>query len=328
MLGGPVSLPRRAETPFVDRGEELSALAELAARGFYPVLYLYGPEGCGKTRLLLELAGRLERGGYLVVYVDAMSARSVRGAVLGPPDVVDALAEAARGAGPAGRLAALAVLELGRALARRRVEGRGVVVLVDDVARPLGLDLIEAYAKDLLDLLEELYALGARSALVLATTSEGTSRRLLARHNYVRLRGLWNLGPAATSELLEALGAPLGVRAEVWRLTGGNPRSVVELWRRGWDLSSWLRDVEASVRPLLEGLPRDRLRAAVEDVDSVLDEPWLRDRLMEANLIAPVDRPCLGYTPPVDEELGVGERYAWQVPAYRVAVGRLVGGLG
>jgi len=58
-------------------------------------------------------------------------------------------------------------------------------------------------------------------------------------------------------------------------------------------------------------------------VDSVLDEPWLRDGLVETNLIAPVDRPCLGYTPPVDEELGVGERYAWQVPAYRVAVGGL-----
>ena len=54
----------------------------------------------------------------------------------------------------------------------------------------LGLDLIEAYAKDLLDLLKVLYALGARTVLLLATTSEGVSRRLLARRNYVGLREL------------------------------------------------------------------------------------------------------------------------------------------
>ena len=35
--------------PFVDREKELRVLENLALRGSETVLYIYGPEGCGKT---------------------------------------------------------------------------------------------------------------------------------------------------------------------------------------------------------------------------------------------------------------------------------------
>ncbi|RLE83654.1 MAG: hypothetical protein DRJ67_11815, partial [Thermoprotei archaeon] len=47
------------EPRFVDRIEELEFLEELSIKGFYPVLYIYGPEGCGKTRLLREFYSRI-----------------------------------------------------------------------------------------------------------------------------------------------------------------------------------------------------------------------------------------------------------------------------
>ena len=100
------------EPKFVDRAEELKFLEELAAGGFYPVLYVYGPEGCGKTRLLRELYSRIRgREGFTAVYVDAQAAGSVRNAVYGPPEAVRLIAEAAAElAGPPGRAAALALL--------------------------------------------------------------------------------------------------------------------------------------------------------------------------------------------------------------------------
>ena len=60
-----------------------------------------------------------------------------------------------------------------------------------------------------------------------------------------------------------------------------------------------------------------QLAEAVEDVDAVAKHPQLLKHLLDSNLITPVDRPCIGYTPPVDPVLGVGRRYAWQTPLHR-----------
>ena len=45
--------------PFVDRALELGFLGGEDGKGSVLPLYVYGPEGCGKTRLLKELIGRL-----------------------------------------------------------------------------------------------------------------------------------------------------------------------------------------------------------------------------------------------------------------------------
>ena len=316
---------------FVDRAEELRSLEELASTGFYPILYLYGPEGCGKTRLLHELRRRLgEKPGYLVVYVDAEEASDPREAVRAAPEVASELLEAlGEAAGPPGRMLARLLPSLLKRLRERLVAGRRVVVLVDEVARPLGLDAIEQYAKKLLDALEALYERGARSVLILATTSEGLSRRLLARHNYAALAEVWNLGRDAYEELLEALGAPRDARGDAWLATGGNPRFTLMLSSLGWRVERLEAWVERRVRALLGGLlrsQRDALLAAVEDVDVLEERPSLAEALLEANLVIPIDRPCLGYTPPPDPELGIGERYAWQAPVYMRVVHRLAGG--
>ncbi len=321
------------EPPFVDRGAELSELLSLAERGFYPVLYLYGPEGCGKTRLLRELYSRLRgRRDYVTVYVDAQSMESVEEAVYAPPGIVRAVLEAARElAGPPGRVAALALLSAMRIVKRLYAVGKHVVILVDDVARPLGLEVIEAYSKSLLNLVEELLEAGAETVLAIATTSEGLSRSLLARHNYVSIRQLWNLDPDSYAELLQALGAPKDVTEEAWRSLGGNPRLALALRARGWSLQRLEDDLYPGIRAVLEDIaPRHRreLEEVVEDVDALLEHPELRRKLLEASLVTPVDRPCLGYTPPIDPELGIGRYYAWQTPLHRRLARRYLEELG
>jgi len=316
------------EPPFVNREGELSILLKIVDEGYYPVLYLFGPEGCGKTRLLKEVLARI-RGeeDYFVVYVDAQSAEDLRKAILAPPRVLEIMAELVKEiGGPVGRAASLIITKLASRLGEHEVKGRKVVILLDDIARPLGIDMIEIYTKNLLTLLEELYALKASSVSIIATTSEGASCAIVAKHNYVRLRQIWNLDKDSTHELLAKLNAPQKVWDDVWRLTGGNPRSIVELWRRKWKIDEWIKEVEISLRIIIRQLDKSErrfLKTVVTNVDAVQELPQLRRALIENNLITPIVRPCLGYTPPPCPELGIGEDYAWQIPVYKYIVERM-----
>lgn len=312
---------------FVDRVEEIRKLKAYAVEGYYPVLYLYGPEGCGKTRLLRELHTVLRRlSNTIVVYVDAQNTSGIQEAVNAPPEIARLLVEAAAEyTGPPGRAAALALLRVLSRVRERLIRGKRVVVLVDDVARPLGLERIEAYTKSLLDPVEKLRSQGAASVLALATTSEATSRSILARHNYATLTQLWNLPPDGFTQLLEALKAPRNVHDEAWRLLGGNPRLALALQARGWRPERLLEDTYPRIHAILEELPNKLTRGlaeAVDDPDALREHRELRRHLVDANLVTPVERPCLGYTPPPDPELGIGRSYAWQVPMYRLLVKR------
>lgn len=178
-----------SEPRFVNRLQELDTLLRYSQNGYYPVLFLYGPEGCGKTRLLKELYAKLRtREDFLAIYVDAQSTGEPDKAVLAPPEILQSISDIVKEiAGPIGKAAALAILHVNRIFKRLSFKNKHVVVIVDDVVRSLGYDIIEIYTKNLLKLLEELLNLGAESVFVLATISEGVSRSLLARHNYVIL---------------------------------------------------------------------------------------------------------------------------------------------
>ena len=63
------------ELEFADRDRALGQIAELAERGAWWPLVIYGPEGCGKTALLLQARAMLEDYGYHVVYVNPIAER-------------------------------------------------------------------------------------------------------------------------------------------------------------------------------------------------------------------------------------------------------------
>ena len=313
---------------FINRTVELEKLARYAEKGYYPVFFLYGPEGCGKTRLLMEFIKAIKvKEDYIVIYVDAQDTHSIRSCLYGTEDIVSLIPTIVGVVSePAGRAVAKILPYIVERYFERRILGKHVIIALDDVARPLGLEIIESYIKKLLDFLEWLISKGAKSAFIIAT-SEGKSRRLLARHNYVTLHELWNLDPNSTRILLNELNCPQSMLENIWFLTGGNPRAIIELALKNWDIEEWLSNIKVRIRASLEkalGKFKVELENILEDIDSVLDNPKILEMLLDANLIAPVDRPCLGYTPPIDHKLGVGEYYAWQIPAYREVLKQLL----
>ncbi len=319
---------------FVDRADELGALFGLAERGSGVPVYLYGPEGCGKTRLLREFAGRLSgREGYLVIYIDALEERDPGRAIYGSEELRRLLVEAARGAsGPLGAVLAYAVTRVLAGIEKRLVRGKHVVVVVDDVARPIGLDSVEAYVKSLLRLLEyDLAEKEPASALLVASTSEGLSLERLRRHpTWLSLRLLWGLPRDGFEELASLLGAPSrDAVEETWRLTGGNPRALIQIATiYQWSTGAWLHDLGTNV--VVPVLARIRAKGLLEELHILLEDPdaavtrasprlrRLVRLLTEHNLFIYKAATTLAGKPlPPSPEQGIGEYYAWQLPAYR-----------
>lgn len=310
---------------FVDRVTELRRLEELSREGFYPVLYVYGPEGCGKTRLLKEFIRRVEgREDFITIYVDALEGTDLRRAVLGSDDLVRAASDLLTEyvGGPIGKFLASLISKLVTELSRRLTfRGKHVVIAVDDVSRALGLDSIGVYVKNLLNLLEEIMSTyGASTALVVVTTSEGVSRDEVAKHTYASLAMIWNLMKEPFSELAKQLSPPnQEVVERTWYLTSGNPRMLLEVaLGHKWDLNSWLKSIyEDKVKDVKLRLGKDVTEEITEDPDALLNYPEVAELLIKKNLAIKVSSVTLGEELSPNKELGIGRYYAWQANAYR-----------
>jgi len=313
--------------PFVNRNKELRKLFQLAEKGHYPVLYVYGPEGCGKTRLLKEFISIIKnKEDYIAIYVDAQVMKGeLIDVIFANTNVFKLIKMIAEPLieYPLGKSISLAIPYIMRKVCEKiMIRGKHLVIAVDDVAVPLGLNIIEVYAKKLLDTLEYLTSKNAESVLIVATTSEGFSRSLLLRHNYVSVEALWNLSQNACIELAKKLSAPPHLYEDVWRWTGGNPRRLIELSKRSWKIEEWLMmSIKRKLGEFLQNISKNEkeyLRKIINDIDEVMEHRNLLIKMLNFNLITPIDRPCMGYTPQVSRELGIGEYYAWQIPAYRI----------
>ncbi|RLF24756.1 MAG: hypothetical protein DRN15_02135 [Thermoprotei archaeon] len=319
------------ELRFVNREPELDKMMRWAREGRYTPVFLYGPEGCGKTRLLKEFYQRLsQHEDYIIVYIDALEEKIPEKALLGSEKVLDvAKSIVEQIGGPVGKALADSVEALLEELYKRiKFKDKHVILLIDDVASPLGLDYIELYAKRLLSLSEELiWRMKARSALLIATTSEGKSARLIARHTYANLYFMWNLPKEHFMELAKQLGAPdEAIMERAWSLTGGNPRALLEIASLRWNFDEWMRHIEHRMRRALFELRehKESIRAALEDPDVLVEDREAFNKMLDLNLIMDFYAEPLGVKPRPNPEMGIGREIAWQIPVYVHVMRRVI----
>ena len=321
------------QVEFADREQALRRMEEWADRGMGVVEVVFGPEGCGKTAWLRQSAVLLKELGYHVIYVDPLN--TYFEAYTDVKEVAKRLAEAAAEVlGEAKvKLASLAIV-LAKELIRR---SRGkVAVLADDVFQAIGLVGAVAYVKALLNLIEYPPASYERVIAVIAT-SEGVTKREIGRHRWAYLTPMWNMPREGFRQLFDQVPGEKPPFEEVWKITGGNPKLLGELYEAGWDVNRVVGRLIKG-RGLVPGFIekwRPWLKKAVEDPD-VLWSPEAPMQLIEEleakNLIMyflPERDPWFwaGEVPPEkDLELGIGSRVAWQTPLHREAVRRALEG--
>ena len=315
------------EVEFADRDRALLQVLEWSERGTRFPIVVFGPEGCGKTAWLKQAAGILREKGYEVVYVDPMHREYLVHTDV--KEVAEQLAKAAAEAvGTAElKLASLAidaVKELLKAWRRKNV-----AVLVDEAFQAIGLERAAAYVKSLLNLIEyppESY----EKIVAIVATSEGVSRREIGRHMWAELAPMWNMSREGFERLYEQIPGPKPDVEEAWKLTGGNPRLLAQLYRAKWDAETIVAQL-AKAKGITAGFVEKwgrLLGEAVEDPDALwsMEGEELASELEARNLIVYnmydrseklwIDQP----PPQKDLELGIGKYAAWQTPLHREAV--------
>ncbi len=318
------------EIEFCNRERALRQVEELAERGTWHPLVVFGPEGCGKTAWLKQAAELLRGHGYEVIYVDPMRKDFIIHTEV--KDLVNKFAEASlEVAGVAeAKLASLAVVAVRWFMGRRR---RKVAVLVDDAFQAIGLDRAAMYVKSLLGLTEHPPE-GCEKVVAIATTSEGFSRWEIGRHRWAEITPTWNMSKKGFEELYEKIPNPKPGFEDVWRLTGGNPEALARLYEAKWNVGTVVERLVRTKR--LRDLAKKwgpYLREILEDPDALFEKELPEDfkrELIAGNLVVYdmyprgpefwIDEP----PPERDEELGIGRDVAWQTPLHREAVKRVV----
>jgi len=336
------------ELPFIGRKIELEAVEKYNAGQMYLPLFVFGPEGCGKSRLFKEAVKRFKdwHPDGVAVLVDVREERLERAVLATAPVDVKKLAKRLAKAmfkslsqithfGEFFAAMATSIPEFAKTRDVRRV-----FVVVDEVTT--AFTNVEAYAKAMESAMNVGRPEELKDVIVnfFALTSEGYARGLLARHSYVWQAYLWNLPRRDFEELYyrarEIYPGQAPPFDEVWKLYGGNPRGLEELAKLGWDMDKYKRRLAAlkgleSLAGLVKGRRLGELaRRVVDDVDYLRlgEEPELHELanlLIRFNLVIELPRGLeLGNEvdtpfepPPIDRELGVGKHYAWQVPIYR-----------
>ncbi len=308
---------------FVDRKQELNQLTDLAFKGYPFPIAIYGPEGCGKTTLLKVLIEHISRYSDVVaLYVDALEEKELNRAILAPSTSIWSILESFSSLIPIGVNLAKNIMSLIRLIYERiSLKNKKLVIVVDDVYRAIGFEDVDRYTKMLYEWIGYLHQkYDIESVCIVLTTSEGVSKRILSRHTYVHIYMIWNLPRKGFEELVQQLEVPSSVGVdELWYLTGGNPRALIEIAALRWNVKKWCSYLfERRVLPSIEDLDKDRLRRLVEDPDS----DWSLARELEnRGLMIELTRSlAIGYIPREDVDLGIGSRWAWQLPIYRKLV--------
>jgi hypothetical protein len=325
-----LSFAAGVEVEFTDRDRAIRQVEEWSERGTWSPVVVFGPEGCGKTAWLKQAAEMLREHGYEAIYVDPM-----RRDFTAHTDVKELVKKFAEAAAEAVGIAEVRLATLAIDAVKWLISERGkrrVAVLVDDAFQAIGLDRAAMYVKALLGL-TEYPPEGYERVVAIAATSEGLSRGEIGRHRWAELMPMWNMPKEGFEELYEKLPSPKPPPDEVWRLTGGNPYLLRELYGARWRVDRVVESLaeRKDIAPSFTAKWRRQLEGALEDPDTLWspDAPEeLIEELVKKNLIVHhlykreadlwIDQP----PPEKDLELGIGRHAAWQTPLHREAVKR------
>jgi len=335
---------------------------------FHPgITILYGPRGCGKSTLLRTLSWASRgassvklhvvslREDWRAIEIESPDEGLVRGFAswlsrgggldvgvsvgLGLPGFLGAQLTVSRRLGEAISMAeGLALVgEFAGYVARSSGGGDRHVIVLDEFRAYTEVDygalrshVENLYNKLLFSIIPAMEAKHSEIAYAIATSDASVIKiwRTPSKETYALM---WNLPMEAAEELSERLGLRED-REVLWKLTGGNPRALIDVRRRG--LQRWLSEEvlekiidvmgkiyrSAGERISKEEVLRGIGRAGAHPDEIFEETPAPRDvyeALVGENIVLRIVGEILSELP---REPWIGRRYAYQLPAYMYAL--------
>jgi len=319
---------------FVDRDRGIKQVKEWVEGVITQPIVVFGPEGCGKSAWLRQVAEVLRGYGFDVIYVDILhkdytTYTDVKEVTERISDVIADVTGLAQ-----IKLADLVIILANELL--RKWRKRRIALLVDEVFQGIGLDKAEVYVKTLLNLIEYPPA-EYEKVIAVVVTSEGITRQRIGRHRWAEIRPIWNMSREGFKELYEKIPQLKPDFEDIWRLCGGNPKTLTQLYKFRWSVEYVVKDIIISrnLHTFIVSLTNDEkkwLSEAIEDPDTLLqrDRILLLNKLVELNMIVNgityrdpelwIDEP----PPEIDLEIGIGKYVAWQTPLHREAIKKIL----
>ncbi len=339
--GHPLPLPSYGSLKLVDRVREARAVLDegekVVLNGMITVLY--GPKGCGKTSLfkvLYEVVTSMEDADVDVVIVDSEKEAWRAEKLYTPKTLSDILREVKEILGfnitstgevtsslavDATKIISLMVGYTAQLLKSRRK----VVIVLDEVKADSSERLaelrgwLEGFANTLKWDTGKYWMEKRGSISVVALTGDAMVKEIRNKvGSKVNWALIWNLPYDAMVELAEQLN--LSIDPELlWRLTGGNPRALVNIKVAGlkeWVKSDVIRRLVDALEDASTSIPEDRLWVEVERAVDNIDVAHVhfKTAMLRHNVAVYVAGGV-----PISELPGedwVREYYAYQMPAF------------
>jgi energy-coupling factor transporter ATP-binding protein EcfA2 len=339
--GHPLPLPSYGSLRFVDRVREAKAILDESEKAVLNgmITVLYGPKGCGKTSLfkaLYEVVTSMEDTDVDVVIIGSEKEAWRAEKLYTPKTLSDILREVKGILGfnitSTGEVTSSLAIDATKIIslmvgytAQLLKSRRKVIIVLDEVKADSSERLaelrgwLEGFANTLLWDAGKYWMEKGGSISVVALTSDAMVKEIRNRvGSKVNWALIWNLPYDAMVELAEQLS--LRVDAELlWRLTGGNPRALVDIKVAGlkeWVKSDVIRCLVDALEDASTSIPEDRLwvevERAVDDID--VAHVHLKTAMLRHNVAVYVAGGV-----PISELPGedwVREYYAYQMPAF------------
>jgi len=324
------------EVEFSDRVKGVEQIFEWADTGTWRPIVVFGPEGCGKTSLLLQAVEILKEQGFSVVYFNPLRRRFET--EVGVESVKQRILKHLKQVSTEYEFANLIWLVIDVALEALRHGEKRLAIIIDDAFQLIGVKEAAVLIKGLLELIEhpeEKY----EKIVAVAATSEGLSRTEIGRHRWADIRAMWNMSREGFEELYKELRKKVSDDMpdfdDIWLSTGGNPSLFSQLYQVKWNTDTVIHALieNKDITPSFINKWRNWLEESVRDPDALWapDAPQeLIKELIEKNLIIYHMHRRFEYrwidTPPPEKdlELGIGRYVAWQTPLHREAVKKTI----
>jgi len=326
---------------FVDRVREAKAILDEGEKAVLNgmITVLYGPKGCGKTSLfkvLYEVVTSMEDADVDVVIVGSEK-EAWRAEKLYTPKTLSGILREVKGVlgfniSSTGEVTSSLAIDATKIIssmvgytAQLLKSRRKVVIVLDEVKADSSERLaefrgwLEGFANTLLWDAGKYWMEKGGSISVVALTGDAMVKEIRNRvGSKVNWALIWNLPYNAMVELSKQL--ELDVEPQIlWRLTGGNPRALINIKVAGlkeWVKSDVIRGLVDALEDASTSIPEDRLWVEVERAVDNIDVAHVH--LKTAMLRHNVTMYVAGGMPisELPREDWVKEYYAYQMPAF------------